>query len=221
MAIDVESPFHSDQLDVRVATDVSTRFKDRQAAIDPICEVICRQLQEQPGNALVFFSSYDFLNQVKKQLINALPTGIQLLTQTRSMNESERLEFIASFSAANNVLGLAVLGGVFSEGIDLVGDALKGVFIATLGMPKVTPVNDCQSRMLEARFGSGYDFTYLFPGLQKVIQAAGRVIRSTSDTGYLWLLDDRFSQQRIDALLPSNWAIRRVAVKQRQSHFSV
>jgi Rad3-related DNA helicase len=129
----------------------------------------------------------------------------QLLVQSRRMSEEDRQEFIARFNQHNNLLGLAVLGGAFSEGIDLSGEALKGVFIATLGLPQVNPINEHLRTVLQQRFSQGYDFTYTYPGIQKVIQAAGRVIRTTSDQGYLWLLDQRFLQADIMPLLPSWW----------------
>jgi Rad3-related DNA helicase len=91
--------------------------------------------------------------------------------------------------------------------VDLSGDALKGVFIATLGLPQVNPVNEHLRAVMQGKFAQGYDFTYTYPGIQKVIQAAGRVIRTTSDEGYLWLLDQRFQQPEIRPLLPEWWLI--------------
>lgn len=207
--IKVPSPFQSNQLNVHVASQVSTRYKDRQAAIEPICNIIQQQLHEHPGNALVFFSSYEFLQQAEATLRrNLRDSDVQLLVQSRRMSEPDREDFIAQFNQHNNLLGLAVLGGAFSEGVDLAGDALKGVFIATLGLPQVNPINEHLRKVMQEKFGQGYDFTYTFPGIQKVIQAAGRVIRKTSDSGYLWLLDQRFQQPQIAALLPQWWIIK-------------
>ena len=123
------------------------------------------------------------------------------------MNELDRQEFINQFSRHNNLLGLAVLGGAFSEGIDLSGDALKGVFIATLGLPQVNSINEHLSQVMQTKFQRGYEFTYIYPGIQKVIQAAGRVIRTKTDTGYLCLLDQRFQKNEIKQLLPSWWKV--------------
>ncbi|WFF43707.1 ATP-dependent DNA helicase, partial [Salinicola endophyticus] len=99
----------------------------------------------------------------------------------------------------------AVLGGIFGEGIDLPGERLIGAFVATLGLPQVNPVNEQMRERLQALLGSGYDYTYFYPGMQKVIQAAGRVIRTASDRGVIELLDDRFAQPRARALLPAWW----------------
>ena len=102
-----------------------------------------------------------------------------------------------------------MLGGAFAEGVDLPGARLIGAFVATLGLPQVNPVNESMRRAMERRFGpgKGYDYTYLYPGLQKVVQAAGRVIRAESDRGTLHLIDDRYRQARIAALLPAWWRL--------------
>ena len=204
--IKVPSPFNSQQLAVNIATKLSTRYKDRVAAINPLCDIVIQQLQNVPGNALVFFSSYEFLQQAETQLRKHLTTtNIQLVVQSRRMSEQDRETFIAQFNQQDNLLGLAVLGGAFSEGVDLAGNALKGAFIATLGLPQVNPINEYLRQVMNDKFGQGYDFTYTYPGIQKVIQAAGRVIRTTSDEGYVWLLDQRFEQPQIKNLLPEWW----------------
>ena len=167
------------------------------------------QLQKDCGNYLAFFSSYEFLQQVKEELERNLPKhDIHLIIQSRQMSETDRDLFIKQFNAQQNVLGLAVLGGAFSEGIDLPGDALKGAFIATLGLPQLNAVNEHMRQRLQTEYQQGYNFTYLFPGIQKVVQAAGRVIRTQQDKGYLWLMDDRFEQPEIQRLLPTWWDIK-------------
>lgn len=204
--IKVPSPFNKQQLTINIATHLSTRYRDRAASINPLCQIIFQQLQDTPGNALAFFPSYEFLQQAEKQLnIYLSKTNTQLLVQSRRMSEQDRDLFITKFNEQDNLLGLAVLGGAFSEGIDLAGDALKGAFIATLGLPQVNPINEHLRTLMQKKFGEGYDFTYTYPGIQKVIQAAGRVIRKTSDEGYLWLLDQRFEQPQIKRLLPEWW----------------
>jgi len=206
--IKVPSPFKAAQLEINIAHGLSTRYKDRSAAIQPICKIIAEQIHKEPGNALVFFPSYDFLQKVESVLRADLQThDITLIVQSKRMNEEDRQQFIEQFNIHNNLLGLAVLGGAFSEGIDLPGDTLKGVFIATLGLPQVNPVNEHLRSAMQARFSQGYHFTYIYPGIQKVIQAAGRVIRTKKDSGYLWLLDERYEQQDIKNLLPDWWEL--------------
>lgn len=205
VSIKVPSPFRANQLKVQIANRISTRYKDRQASIPAICNIIEDQLKQEPGNALAFFSSYEFLEQVESGLRKQLDSNTQLLIQSKGMSEQDREDFIAQFSQHQNILGLVVLGGVFSEGIDLPGNQLKGAFIATLGLPQINPVNENLSRVMQDKFQQGYHFTYTYPGVQKVIQAAGRVIRTKDDQGYLWLLDDRYQDAFIQSLLPEWW----------------
>jgi Rad3-related DNA helicase len=123
------------------------------------------------------------------------------------MAESERNSFLARFECAGRGIGFAVLGGAFGEGIDLPGARLIGAFIATLGLAQLNPVNEQMKRRMAAIFGAGYDYTYLFPGVQKVVQAAGRVIRTQQDRGVVMLIDDRFAESRIRQLLPRWWSL--------------
>ncbi|HEY5798715.1 MAG TPA: helicase C-terminal domain-containing protein, partial [Burkholderiaceae bacterium] len=113
------------------------------------------------------------------------------------------------FTLDGRGIGFAVLGGSFGEGIDLPGARLIGAFIATLGLPQVNPVNEEIMARMNALFGPqfGYDYTYLYPGIQKVVQAAGRVIRTTSDRGVIHLIDDRFSRPEVKRLLPTWWHV--------------
>jgi DNA excision repair protein ERCC-2 len=128
--------------------------------------------------------------------------------QRRAMPPDERTAFLARFAEAGSGIGFAVLGGAFAEGIDLPGKRLIGAFIATLGLPEVNDVNAEIERRMQSLFDSGYDYTYLYPGLQKVIQAAGRVIRTQTDKGTLHLMDDRYSGKRVRELLPQWWRIQ-------------
>ena len=206
--IQVDSPFQAEQLVVKVTHNLSTRYRDRSTALLPICRIVKQQLLIESGNYLVFLPSYEFLQQLESELVSELQAmDIQILTQSRRMGEKDRDDFVKQFSQKNNLLGLAVLGGAFSEGIDLPGDALKGAFIATLGLPQFNPINEQMRQYLQLRYQQGYNFTYLYPGLQKVVQAAGRVIRTKNDKGYLWLLDDRFAQPEVKRLLPDWWEI--------------
>lgn len=123
------------------------------------------------------------------------------------MDEREREAFLARFAFDGCGVGFAVLGGAFAEGIDLTGTRLIGAFVATLGLPQLNPVNEELRRRLDAEFGAGYDYTYLFPGIRKVVQAAGRVIRTPSDRGVLHLIDDRFTRPEVLRLLPSWWRV--------------
>jgi Rad3-related DNA helicase len=203
--IDVESPFKAEQLRVRIVDAISTRFVHRDASLEPIVELIAQQFAQQPGNYLAFFSSFDYLQQVAQRLAERHP-HIALWQQSRGMAEAERQAFLDQFTEHSQGIGFAVLGGAFGEGIDLPGARLIGAFIATLGLPQLNPVNEHMKTRMGAIFGAGYDYTYLYPGIQKVVQAAGRVIRSQHDRGVVMLIDDRFGEARVRQLLPRWWA---------------
>lgn len=204
--LDVESPFKPEQLQVNIAHHITTRYRKRPTSYRPIVELIARQYQQQPGNYIVFLSSFDYLQQVKQLLMLRHPE-IPVREQMRMMNEGEREAFINSFTTTSKGIAFAVLGGSFGEAIDLPGERLIGAFIATLGLPQVNAVNEEMRLRMEAIFGLGYEYTYLYPGLQKVVQAAGRVIRTTQDKGVIYLMDDRFTQPDILALLPQWWRL--------------
>jgi len=204
--IDVESPFQADQLDVQVVSRISTRFAHRQASLEPIVALMARQFSARPGNYLAFFSSFDYLQQVAGLFAERHPE-IVTWAQSRGMGEAPRQAFLDRFMEHSQGIGFAVLGGAFGEGIDLPGSRLIGAFIATLGLAQLNPVNEQIKQRMAAIFGDGYDYTYLYPGLQKVVQAAGRVIRTQQDRGVVMLIDDRFGEARVQQLLPRWWSV--------------
>lgn len=205
--IDVDSPFVASQLKVEVARGISTRYQHRQASLAPIADLMARQYEAAPGNYLAFFSSFDYLEQAAGMLARRHP-DIPQWRQSRRMSEPERTAFLARFTLEGQGIGFAVLGGAFGEGIDLPGARLIGAFVATLGLPQVNPVNEQLRERLQALFGAGYDYAYLYPGLQKVVQAAGRVIRTEQDRGTVWLIDDRFARPEVQELLPAWWHVQ-------------
>ncbi len=204
--VEIDTPFRAEQLDVRIARDISTRYKDRARSLDTLVKRIARQYAARPGNYLCFFSSYDYLQQAAAVFVARHP-HIDTWMQSRTMDEAQQQGFVARFAEGGAGIGFAVLGGAFGEGIDLPGTRLIGTFIATLGMPQVNPVNEAMRERMDTLYGAGFDYTYLIPGLRKVVQAAGRVIRSEQDRGVVHLLDDRFARPDVRALLPAWWAI--------------
>jgi DNA excision repair protein ERCC-2 len=204
--IDVASPFEAQQLSVKIARKISTRYQHRAQSLSPIVDLIAKQYAQQPGNYLAFFSSYDYLEQVSLLFSQRYP-DIAIWLQARRMAETEREQFLARFRVDNQGIGFAVLGGAFAEGIDLPGARLIGAFVATLGLPQVNAVNEEIRQRMDTVFGNGYDYTYLYPGLQKVVQAAGRVIRTQQDEGVIHLIDDRFARAEVRALLPAWWQV--------------
>ena len=212
--VEVPSPFQADQLRVEVVSDVSTRYQHRESSLSPIADLMARQYNDTPGNYLVFVSSYDYLQQLA-QLFSARYPQIPMWEQTRRMDEAARDAFLARFTPTSRGIGFAVLGGAFAEGIDLPGERLIGAFIATLGLPQLNPVNEQIRARMGAHFGAArsYDYTYLYPGLQKVVQAAGRVIRTGSDRGVVVLIDDRFTRPGVRSLLPGWWRVSQLRVQ--------
>lgn len=203
---EVCSPFVARQLEVRIRRDISTRFRDREASLAPIVAEMARQYQQIPGHYLAFFSSFSYLEAALGRFCEQYP-DVPVFAQTPGMREAEREAFLQRFTPGGQGIGFAVLGGAFAEGVDLPGDRLIGAFIATLGLPPFNAFNEALKARLSARFGKGDDYTYRIPGMIKVVQAAGRVIRSPNDEGVVVLMDDRFVQPSVQALLPRWWAI--------------
>ncbi len=204
--IEAESPFDARQLEVRIARHISTRFRDRAASMPAIVDLIGVQYARRAGNYLAFFSSFDYLQQAFDAFRARFP-DTPAWAQTRGMDEGARADFLARFTDHGSGIGFAVLGGAFGEGIDLEGERLVGAFVATLGLPQLNPFNEEVRARMDASFGNGYDYTYLFPGLRKVVQAAGRVIRTPQDRGVVILMDDRFARADVQSLLPQWWKL--------------
>ncbi|MDP3310530.1 MAG: helicase C-terminal domain-containing protein, partial [Polaromonas sp.] len=157
-------------------------------------------------------SSFDYLQQLIA-LFRARYPAIPLWEQSRGMEEGAKKDFLERFTPVSSGIGFAVLGGAFAEGIDLPGKRLIGAFIATLGLPQINPVNEQVKARMDATFGRGYDYTYLYPGLQKVVQAAGRVIRTESDSGVVYLIDDRYAGAQVQQLFPGWWKVAHLQVR--------
>ena len=204
--LEVEAPFRAEQLSVRLIDTVSTRFEHRHASAEPIARLMAQQFRAEPGNYLAFFSSFDYLDQMRQVFLRN-HAEVPHWAQERRMGEAQREAFLARFDEGGQGIGFAVLGGAFAEGIDLPGRRLIGAFVATLGLPPVNAVNEEMRRRIGAQFGAGFDYTYLFPGLRKVVQAAGRVIRTPSDHGTVYLIDDRFKRPEVTRLLPRWWTV--------------
>ena len=205
LVLDIPCPFDPEQLSV-IIKPISTRREDRLNSLDELVQTIAQQYAVQPGNYLAFFGSFDYMEMVRNRL-EVLHPHFPVWAQDRHMPELDRHAYLQKFHSEGQGIGFAVLGGVFGEGVDLPGRRLIGSFIATLGLPQFDAVNQVICERMQIRFGKGYNYTYLFPGMQKVVQAAGRVIRTQSDTGTVMLLDDRYLDLRYRNLLPGWWRI--------------
>jgi DNA excision repair protein ERCC-2 len=204
--IDVPPAFAPEHLQVRVADGLSTRFAHRDGSLERLVALITQQFDAHPGNYLAFFSSFDYLDKAAGLLATLRP-DLPQWRQQRRMGGGARADFLARFRPQGRGIGFAVLGGVFAEGVDLPGSLLIGAFIATLGLPPVSVAQDHIQARLDKLFGAGHGYADLVPAMQRVVQAAGRVLRTPDDRGWLWLLDDRFRRPDITALLPPWWRV--------------
>ncbi len=204
--IDVPPAFAAEHLTVRVADGLSTRYAHRARSLQPLVATIALQFDQHPGNYLAFFSSFAYLTQAADLLASQRP-DIAQWRQARRMTAEARSDFLGRFHAQGQGVAFAVLGGVFAEGVDLPGSLLIGAFIATLGLPPVSPAQDHIQARLDRLFGAGHGYADLVPAMQRVVQAAGRVLRTPDDTGWLWLLDQRYRRADVQALLPAFWRL--------------
>jgi DNA excision repair protein ERCC-2 len=206
--LDAPSPFSRAQLTVNVAANISTRYKNRLMTLTAIVDLMGEQYKRAPGNYMFFASSFEYLAQVWA-MFTLKHRDVRCWAQQRVMNDKARSQFIAEFDKPEGGIAFAVLGGAFAEGIDLIGDRLIGAFIATIGLPQRNPINDAMAERMETVFGSGFNYVYLYPGMRKVVQAAGRVIRSRSDSGSIHLIDERYGSEEVIDLLPTWWEVAR------------
>jgi DNA excision repair protein ERCC-2 len=203
--LSIPSPFHEEQTDIFIKP-LSTRYRDRERTKAPITTMIHSLVKNRPGNYLVFFPSYQYLLAVYEQFTTEFP-GANTLLQGAGMSEEDREAFLEKFkpNQTETLIGFAVLGGVFSEGVDLKGDRLNGVVVIGVGLPQLCYERNLIKDHFNQKEKSGYDYAYLFLGMNKVLQAGGRLIRSEEDHGTIVLVDDRFLQRHYQDLLPLEW----------------
>lgn len=203
--IGIPSPFRSDQTEFHIEP-LSTRFKDRERTKGEISSLILDFLNERQGNYLIFFPSYQYMMAVLEEF-QERNNDIKVLVQGQGMSEQEREAFLNAFQprTSGTLLGFAVLGGIFSEGVDLKGDRLNGVFVVGVGLPQIGLERDLIKDYFQSVGKNGYDYSYVYPGMNKVLQAGGRLIRSEEDKGLIVLIDDRFHQPKYQKLLPTEW----------------
>lgn len=206
--LELTSPFDPNNLDIIINNRVSTKFKQREQSIDYILEAIEALTLAKSGNYIVFFPSYQYMNMV----VNALgDVAFEVLVQKSDFNEAERNQMIDAFKNTDHCkVGFFVLGGVFAEGIDYIGDWLNGVIIVGVGLPMICDRNNLLKDYFEQLYQNGFDYAYTYPGFTKVVQAAGRVIRSEKDRGVVILIDERFSHYHYQELMPTHWTNKKM-----------
>jgi len=204
--LQVGSPFPRTHLRVLVADNISTRYKRREATYEQVVDRINAVVGEKTGNYMVYFPSYRYMEEVFNRFALKRP-DLRLICQSSAMAEQEREDFLNQFSADNveTLVGFAVLGGIFGEGIDLVGERLSGVVIVGVGLPQLCVERDIIRDYFAERKGVGFEYAYVYPGMNKVLQAAGRVIRTENDRGVVILIDERYAGGVYRQLLPVWW----------------
>jgi Rad3-related DNA helicase len=194
------SPFPRTNFKVLMASKVSTTLKTRDKTYLEVALYLEKLVENRLGNYLIFFPSYQYLESVKSKLNFGKDTLI--LTQTKEMTSSDRESFLSQFTHAPKqaTVGLAVLGGIFSEGIDLIGDRLIGVGIVSVGLPQLSFSRDLMASYQTSLGHEGFSFAYVYPAINKVLQAMGRVIRSEDDKGVALLIDERYLREEYAAI---------------------
>lgn len=207
-AVYANSPFDREKRLILVAKDVSSRYTRRnKAEFGKVADYIMMLAQSHVGNYMVFFPSYRYMEVVEQILDERYDGSSRWQMQTKRMTEEEREEFLALFEEKReqSFVGLCVLGGIFSEGIDLKAERLEGTIIVGTGLPMVCSEQEILMQYFADQGENGYDYAYQYPGMNKVLQAAGRVIRTAQDRGVILLLDDRFLRPEIQDLFPREW----------------
>ncbi len=201
LCLALPSPFSPSQTELFINPYISTKYKERAASYKPIADCIRDFVAQRIGNYLVFFSSYEYMNNC----LDVYEGDERIIVQEQSMNEEERVEFLQDFDLAStqerSLVGFAVLGGSFSEGIDLTGERLIGVVIVGVGLPAVTYERNLLCSYYDNAKKPGFDFAYVYPGFNKVMQAIGRLIRTENDTGRVLLIDKRYAENQYSTLL--------------------
>lgn len=213
-AIYAESTFLASQRLILFGKDVSTKYTRRNPAeYKKIARYILALVQAKIGNYMAFFPSYRLMQEVcncLREEIEESGTNLAILCQTSNMREEEREEFLAAFEEEREetLVAFCVMGGIFGEGIDLKNDRLIGAVIVGTGLPQVSNEREILKNYYDERGGQGFDYAFRYPGMNKVLQAAGRVIRTAEDRGVVLLLDERFLQPEYLPLFPREWQER-------------
>ncbi len=200
------SPFPRENLCLAIDGRISTYYREREQSADAVVAAIADLVRHRPGNYLVFFPSYAYLQMVHTRFAGRHP-DLPACVQTARMTESDRDAFLAQFrgDSPDPLVGFVVMGGIFGEGIDLTGDRLAGAVIVGVGLPGIGLERDLIRDYFETHRQAGFDFAYRLPGFNRVLQAAGRVIRTSRDRGVVLLLDQRYGHRHYRALFPAEW----------------
>ncbi len=205
-AVEIDSPFDSSQLSVSIMDKISTRYSEREKTLPAISRVIAATMAAKRGHYMVFAPSFEYAEELHREFSAKYPK-IKCLLQQKNMTAEEKGAFLSRFSAVTGdyLLGFCVMGGIYSEGIDLAGDSLIGAVVVGIGMPSLSYEREAIAEYFEDKYESGKQYAYIYPGMNRVFQAAGRVIRREDDRGVIVLIDDRFQDPIYKKSIPSLW----------------
>jgi DNA excision repair protein ERCC-2 len=203
----LDSPFAPEQLAVSLECSIDTRYRQRAATLAPLAARIARWLKDQPGNCIVYFPSYRYLRDCLALLGSDELTAAGRTTwiQGACADPAERESLLPLLQSRRDVAAFCILGGIFGEGVDLPGEALSSVVIVGVGLPQVNRQSEQLREYFQQSYDRGFEFAYLYPGLQKVNQAMGRVIRGADDRGRALLIDGRYAHPEYRQLLAPWW----------------
>ena len=204
--LSVDSPFDKGQLAVAIMDGVSTRYSEREDTLLAVSQVIAATVSAKRGNYMIFSPSFAYAQALYKAFTVKYPK-IRALLQTRDMTPSEKKAFLDEFSKKDGsyLIGFCVMGGIYSEGVDLAGDSLIGAVVVGLGLPSLSYEREAIAAYYQEKYDEGREFAYIYPGMNRVLQAGGRVIRREDDRGVIVLIDDRFDDPIYKKLIPKLW----------------
>lgn len=200
----LNSPFERENLNLMISSDISMKYTMRDSNIEKACEYINALITEKKGNYMVFFPSYYFMGKVYS-IYESLYDSTGITVQNQGLNEEEQREILDRFENERGVVLFTVVGGIFSEGVDLPLEKLIGAVIIGTGIPQVSFERNIIKAFFDEKKNSGYDFAYKYPGFNKILQSAGRVIRTEEDKGTVLLIDSRLCQPSYLKLFPDHW----------------
>ncbi len=204
--LSVSSPFVPEQLSVSVMHKISTRYSERERTVPAVVRAIAAAVSAKRGNYMVFTPSFEY-NQALSDAFKSKYPKINILTQTPSMTAAEKSSFLEEFkkNSPSYLVGFCVMGGIYAEGVDLVGDSLIGAVIVGIGIPSLSYEREAIADYYQQKYEEGKEYAYIYPGMNRVFQAAGRVIRREDDRGIILLIDDRFDDPIYKDSLPKLW----------------
>jgi DNA excision repair protein ERCC-2 len=202
----LDSPFPHENLGIFISDQISTYYRHRDQTVSQVSRMISVLVEQKKGNYLLYFPSYAYMRKIYDSFTARNPRTETIL-QTPGMKESERESFLKRFAhnTPQTLVGFAVMGGIFGEGIDLVGDRLLGAVVVGVGLPGISLERELIKEYFSATLSAGFEYAYLYPGINRVLQAAGRVIRTENDRGVVLLIDQRYGRFQYKTLLREEW----------------